>query len=488
MTDNRGDSSSSDDLERALADMLRRRADSIDHGAIISLTDVPAAPQRWTRRRGPVLVSAAAAVVIALSALGAIVFDHRNQTKPNAARPSACFTPATVPGPGGSSASPIVPHPSCSESSPLPTSTPSPPRKTAVGPTACMISPTALRSALSAGKVSVNEPVNVGVGVGPDGTFLMDQNAYTASGTQNHAELALFGRQHGQTVWLAANPAQNVADVDPNSAVSKDWVVYAVRDTAQGPDATIYAWRRSTGQTATVRTLSVAERHAVDLNLSPPIVIGNVAYWIEDNVAGSGQQRIVGRDLTTGRTVLRIDTHSIDRLLDVGGALSWVSSASDGSKSLLTGGSAAVEVALPTSAAGPASWITSDGSTVRWQTGTGSSTRVNSATVAFDHGRVVALRPGATLALGPRYENWESNAGPLFTLPGPSVSIGTNGDVVVDTQTGRAMTWPPGTHVDLVSGDSVIVHIDGSPSGSSAPGPSSVSRISLAALRALPCT
>jgi hypothetical protein len=442
-----------DGLEDELRRMLAVRENDITEAARPALDgeQLPLPAQRTVRftelpggRTGTLL----AAAVVALLVLGSVfaIRGLRSQQAPPAGLPS---TPTL--------------------SAPRPTPTP-----TRI--TSCPL-PASWATALVAGRIAVDQPQNYPISAGPDGTFLMQQSATGQVAGQTdftHDELAIFDRNgDGITIWTAADPVHDMVDVSPDSATSANWVVYGLTASQNLAAHGVVAWNRVTGQSTTVRLLNTAEQHANTVIDFDPIVVGDTAYWIEQNFQDTTHQTLVSQPLPAGQRSSQQVSH-VGRLVAVGSGVGLlhvqdarISTTVVGEPATLTAGPG---LDLPASvlAAGTGTWFGSDGTTLRWLDSAHAS-----AIFSWKPGQSAVAK--ATIRVG----------SPGNQLVGPFLSSYSNGGEatsVLDTRNGSTVRLPAGLDFSLTTGGDLITV-----TGTTKFGGTTVHRLPLTALPPASC-
>jgi hypothetical protein len=453
-----------DELEDELRQLLIRREADITE-AVRPRTDgeLPATPiPRWVHRvtelpggRTGTLLAASVVVLLMLSsALAVRGLTHRDP-------------------PVGGPNSPAASSPSLTRSpTPSATSSPSPtPSATRTSQAAGCPLPAKWLTALEAGVVAVDQPLNLPLAAGTDGSFLMEQSA-VAFGTPNapatHRELALFDRDgHGTTVWTTARPELDYVEVSPDSALSAGWAVFGLTRRQNLAAHGVAAWDRAARRLSTVRLLSPAEQDANLGIASAPIVVGDTAYWLEQ-VWSDPHQTLVSQQLPDGRRHTRPVT-GVARLVTLGTGVGLVRG--EGDRRFLEGVvdtlAAGPGLTVPADVLGAATgkWFRSDGTSLRWLTDQA----------------IVSWRPGQSAV------NRISLDRPLNgEFVGPFANVRTRMEQeenpVLDTRNGVLLRLPPGLAFALVAGDDLITV-----TGYTQHGGPTVHRVPLTALPATRC-
>jgi hypothetical protein len=302
--------------------------------------------------------------------------------------------------------------------------------------------PQSWRTAIQAGVVPVDQPLNQPVSAGPDGIFLMMQQAISDNDF-SHDELAIFDAQnHGTTIWQAADPVHDFVTVSPDSAISAGWVVYGVTRSQNLADHAVRAWNRQDGSTTDVRTLSTAEEAANLVIEFSPIVAGNTAYWIEHRFNDPVHQTLVAQQLSSGTRSTK-PVSRVSQLIAVGNGLVMLHD--DGlSLGSTTGAverlSSGPGITVPASVAQPGRMFASDGSTLRWLTGSGDTVRLNSWT------------PGQATVHQVAAPNADADGQPIAPFV---INVGR--PTVIDTRNGQQFTLPTGWAMVLGTGADLMI-------------------------------
>lgn len=443
-----------DELEDELRELLiRREADITEAARPRTDGDLPVTPvPRWAHRvaelPGGRTGTLLAASVVALLMLGS-VFAVRGLTHRDP--------------PAGGPNSPAASSPSAT-----PSPTPSPTR-TSLG-AGCPL-PAKWLAALEAGVVAVDQPLNLPLAAGPDGSFLMEQST-VAFGTPNapatHRELALFDRDgHGTTLWTAARPELDYVEVSPDSALSTGWAVFGLTRRQNLAAHGVAAWDRAARRLSTVRLLSQTEGDANLGIASAPIVVGDTAYWLEQ-VWNDPHQTLVSQQLPNGQRHTRPVT-GVARLVALGAGVGLVRG--EGDRRFLEGVvdtlAAGPGLTVPADVLGAATgkWFKSDGTSLRWLT--------DQAIVSWRPGQSAVNRIGLDRPLNGDFV-------------GPFANVHTRMEQeekpVLDTRNGALLRLPPGLAFALVAGDDLITV-----TGYTQHGGPTVHRVPLTALPATRC-
>jgi hypothetical protein len=448
-----------ENLQRALGAMLHHRAESIESAPLIDLGS--AQPERRGRR--PVLIAGAvAATVVAALTLTSVLLTRLG---------SSTSAPSTPSAPLASTASaPSVSGPASS------------PTAITMSRQTCSVSAGALSAALTAHRLSVDQPINTPVASGPGGAFVMQQQRMDASGRHDN-ELAYFAADgHGTTMWTDQDPHVDTGDynvaVDPNAAASKDWVVFSpsVVDPAGSKHLTnaIKAWNVHTHQ---LRTLPHQD-DAGGLGLSPfaPIVIADIAYWIEYPTANTHRQLLIGWNLATGRVASSQQVSDVVALLRLGDEVALVledGTADESTARIAAAPGRTIPAAVARAGIGAIDAnvdVTTDnsgGTTVRWAVRNGVNS-VQVRTWVIGSSTVSSTTITATRSAVPRVYAW-----PLVLF--------SDQRTVVNMSNGRVSSLPSSAYIDLATGNDAIVT---TPTTSRS---NSVSRVPVAQLAALLC-
>jgi hypothetical protein len=408
-----------DDLEQALADTLAQRAASIQ---TTPTYDLVSAPARTGGPRGAIMLTGIAAAAVLAVVVTLLVVRSGPSDQPTGRTTSTASEPA----------------PSTS------------PTNVAITRT-CVVSTKDLDALIAGSRIRVDQPRNVAVGTGPDGAVLLMQSAVAAAPGQSeglrHNELAIFDRAgRGRTVWTAADPATDIADVDPAAAVSANWVVLGTRRGQQLADRQIFGWNRSTGQLQAIPPLNGVPL-ADDDSLSVPIVIGNVAYWIQQRYGQPSTQTVVSYNLAEHKQTSATPTANISQLLAAHGQVAFVSSG--GNSQRLTS-SPGVAVPLVTEqASDQGTSFTSDGTTISWLD---NKTMTTGTAIA-------SWRPGESSVIFTLLGSWLSR---VRALAGPYVSAGEDAaPVLIDADHARAIRLPATASIDVIAGTDAIITTGG---------------------------
>ncbi|HEX8081641.1 MAG TPA: hypothetical protein VF557_15630 [Jatrophihabitans sp.] len=424
-----------DELEDELRQVLIRREADITEAAQprtdgeLPVTPIPGWVHRVTElpggRTGTLLAASVVALLMLSTTLAVRGLTHDDPP---------------VGAPNSPAASTSLPTPSTTPS-PTPSPTPSATRTSLAA--ACPL-PAKWLTALEAGVVAVDQPLNRPLAAGPDGSFLMEQsNAFTdrPASSITHRELALFDRDgHGTTIWLAAEPQHDLVGVSPDSALSAGWAVFALARTQNLAAYGVAAWDRAAGRLSTVRLLSPAEQEADLVIAFDPIVAGDTAYWIEQKRNDTAYQTLVSQQLPYGQRHTR-PVADVGRLVAVGTGVGL----------LLGTGPDHFPILATTLAAGPGltvpaevlewaggRWFSSDGTSLRWQT--------DQAIVSWRPGQSTVSRTGLARPLNGPF------VGPFADIFTGSPQEGT----MMDTRNGTLLRLPAGLRFVLVAGGDLI--------------------------------
>lgn len=442
-----GTERSSGELEQALRDTLLRRSHDITAAAALPSSSERAvllqkAPARKTDSApgGRRVTLLAAAVVVLLCGASAVGVDAlaRRHSGGNSVPPAHSTVPA-----------------------PRPTATP-----TTNGVASCPL-PQGWRTAIEAGVIAVDQPLNQPVSAGPDGTFLMTQQAISGNDL-SHDELAIFDTDgHGRTIWQAADPKHDYVSVSLDSAISANWVVYGLTRSQNLADHGVRAWNRQDGSTVDVRTLSAAEEAANLVIDFSPVVVGDTAYWVEHEFTDTGHETLVAQQLPSGSRSSQPVSH-VSRLIAVGNGLVMLHDTQSspghvgGIPEMLTSGPG---VTVPASVVQSGRMFVSDGSVLRWLSGTS----------------VVSWRPGQSGITRTPARQAQAD----WTVMGPLIagtSEGAGSSQVLDTRSGRLVSLPAGWTFALVTGGDLVVAI-----GNSKFGASTIRRVNVNSLTPASC-
>jgi hypothetical protein len=438
-----------DELRRLL---IRREADITEAARPRTDGELPVTPiPRWVHRvtelpggrAGTLLAASVVALLMLGSAFAVRGLTHRDPP---------------VGGPNSPAASSSAPSP-----------TPSPTR---TSPAAGCPLPARWLTALEAGVVAVDQPLNEPLAASADGSFLMSQSAIaldTPNSPATHRELALFDRDgHGTTIWTAAEPQHDLVSVSPDSALSAGWLVFGLGREQSLAAHGVAAWDRAARRLSTVRLLTPAEEGANWTIASDPVVVGDTAYWIEQAWNKPANQTLVSQQLPNGQRHTREVAH-VARLFALGTGVGVL--LGEGDRRILQGvvdtlaPGPGLTVPIDVLGAATGTWFTSDGTSLRWLIG-------------LD---VVSWRPGQSAV------NRIGVARPLNgEFVGPFANVSPRGmqpeGLVLDTRNGALLRLPSGLRFALVAGDDLITV-----TGYTKFGGPTVHRVPLTALPATRC-
>ncbi len=441
-----------DDLEARLRAMFDAEAATVVAAPDLTGTSAPGNPPLRLvgrhHRRNVVLLAAAAVVAVVVGVALAGTGLSTDGTKAPVGTQPTITSSATVPV-------------STRASSPAP------------GSTCTAAMPTSWQRAIDAGRLTLDQQVNAPDGSGPDGYLLLAQQSMGQVGGETdavHDEIALFDPAgHGTTLWTSPDPAHDTADADRDSALDARWAVFGVTASQNlgGPHEMIAYDRSGSSGPITFLQESQAVRTAGQLTTTEPIVVGDVAEWIEGDWSHpNGVEHIIGRNLVTGATVLNLPVRHASQLMRVGSATAWVVDAGTAQARLAMTPGRDLPAAVAQASVG-ASFFATDGQSVRWLTGTGAN-----ATLSTWNGSAPTVTAVNVAA-----------PGGTVTVAGPFVFGGTWPDSTVeDTRTGAHLTLPAGLRVVLATAGDVVLT-----STTAKFTTAYVSRVALASLPPVPC-